>query len=326
MTCPPRSRPGGALIVAIVVLVLVECIVVAMVHAAMLERRAGGNVETALRLRLAAEAAANQAAARWSPAMDSLLLPGARLELQPEPVAGPHGVVTTARMERLFGGIFLVEAQAGIPQLPAARGSAALAVVAPLLATEADVATAALTAASATVTATGFIGMASSDPTSSHAASPCSTSGTVAIALSDLSGLDVSRAASIDGAVIEVDADAMVTRDMPRVRASALRAAYDSLLRFWPDRMRVVDGITGVVVAGRDLVVATGATFRGVAIVAGDLVVEEGGAIVGAAHVAGHAHVAGYIMLDPCAADSAAHAARLRHARPLYGRRSLPGF
>jgi hypothetical protein len=321
MTCPSRSRPGAALAVAIVVLVLVECIVVAMVHAAMLERRAGSNVETALRLRLAAEAAANQAVARWTPAMDSLLLPGARLQLAPAPDGGPHGIATTVRLERLFGGVFLVEAQAGIPQLPAARGSAALAVMAPLLATDADIGTAALTAASTTITTSGSVGVTSGDP-----ASPCPAPGAAAIALADLAGLVVANPASAVGAVIEADPDALITRDLPRMRAAAARAARDSLLRFWPDRMRVVDGIDGVVVAGRDLVIATGAALRGVVIVAGDLVVEEGAIIVGAAHVAGHAHIAGRIMLDACAADSAAQAARLRHARPLHGRRSLSGF
>src|SRR5687768_6101314 len=67
-----RARSGAALVFALLLLVVLDCVVLGTLHIALLERRTADNAGAALRLRFAAESAVRSAMARWPAALDTI--------------------------------------------------------------------------------------------------------------------------------------------------------------------------------------------------------------------------------------------------------------
>src|SRR5690606_25841825 len=102
-------RPGAALILAIVIVVVIQCLVVGTLHLAMQEHRLATNGATTLRLRLAAEAALRTAPDRWRPALDSLAMGTAD---SVHAVVSPDGMIRSAGVVRIDTALYLISGTA----------------------------------------------------------------------------------------------------------------------------------------------------------------------------------------------------------------------
>jgi hypothetical protein len=330
-----RQRRGTALVAAIIVLLLVECLVAGTVHLVMLDRRSAANAELALQLRSAAVSAAHTAAAHWTPALDTLLAPGGAAAVHG--LASPGGTDVHAEVERLDGGLFLARATAVRAALPTGRATETLLFAAPVLRLGADPAAAALTAASVTLDPGSFV------DAGNHACAPDAA----AIRL-PADGALLAAPGTVSGDVAAMDSTQSLVRDMARVRAAAAAAAMPAVaaaatvpaaavtaasaaastpvLHFAPADLRVTSAMDGAIVVTGNLVLTAGAHIRGVVLVGGTLTLEAGTTIEGAAHVADNAHIAGVVRLDGCLVRDAAAAAALHRPRPFPGRSSIPAF
>jgi hypothetical protein len=330
-----RPRRGTALVAAIIVLLLVECLVAGIVHLVMLDRRSAANAELALQLRSAGTSAAHTAAARWTPALDTLLAPGDTAAVHG--LDSPDGIDVHAHVERLEGGLFLARATTVRAALPTGRASETLLFAAPVLRLGADPAAAALTAASVTL-----------EPGSLVDAGDRACAPDAAAIRLPADGPLLAAPGTVSGDVAAMDSTQSLVRDMARVRAAAAAAATaavsvaamapaaavpaadaaasDPVLHFAPADLRVTIAMDGAIVIIGNLVLAAGAHIRGVVLVGGTLTLEAGSTIEGAAHVAGNAHVAGLVRLDGCLVRGAAAAAALHRPRPFPGRSRIPAF
>jgi hypothetical protein len=317
VSSPLRARSGGALALALIVLLVIDCVVLGIVHLAMLERRLADNAATALRLRLAAESAARVAAVAWSPALDSLA-PGGSAQLLLA-VTDPHGVSATAAIERLSAVLFLVRTAARLPDPRPGRASAALLLVVPALSEAMDPAAAALTAATARVTPTGSIDAGNGE---------CTHDPVPAARLLRTDDFAVIEPGTVHGSVVPLDDPLTLTGQLPRILAAAANTAAlgERELLFTPGDLLFDDTGAGVIVAGGSVTFAAGSSFSGLVIAAGSFVLSEDAAIRGAAHVLGSAELRGSLVLDACAVLSAVGATGLRRPRPLAERAWLPWF
>ncbi|MEX1183646.1 MAG: hypothetical protein WEF86_10465 [Gemmatimonadota bacterium] len=136
-----KTRRGAVLLVALLILMMVSCLVVGTLHLAILERRLAGNVDTALRLRLAAENAARLSLQAWTPGLDSMSRGIPPMLLLNGTTTDRIEYATTA--ERA-GTAFLIRAEARRPPPSPARAAAALLVLPPPLPPGVPVAAAAL--------------------------------------------------------------------------------------------------------------------------------------------------------------------------------------
>jgi hypothetical protein len=308
------GRHGSALAGAIVLLLVIECVVLGTVHLALTETRLASSTQLLLRLRLAAESAARQEAAYWRPDLDSLTV-GARAA---DRMAWTGDVVTTrTSVERLSPALFLVRGSARIAPPRHGESGAALLMLAPALPVAAEPAVAAVTAATARIADTGAV----------HAeTSPCGGGAGVAVALTGGADLDADEGATVRGDVVALPAEASLLSAFDRIStvAFASAAAHAAGLRHHAGDVTLSEDYEGVLVVTGDLTLE--ATLRGLALAGGTLTVAASGALVGAAHAAGHADVAGSLILDDCLVRDAVATARMRHARPLPRRPSIPAF
>jgi hypothetical protein len=337
-----RLRPerGGALVMAIIVLVIVECIVAGTLHIAMVERRVAVNTDVALRLRLAAGTAAHAAVAAWPAALDSL----AAGDTFTAPVSSPaEGVGVTARIERLPGSLFLVRATATLPPPHPGRGRATLLVLPPALRRDADLVGAALTAGSAEIDATATVDAAEQE---------CATASAPAVRITGATDPVLWPAAAVGGSVVADPATGSPAHDMPRV-VSAVAASVDGAWRATPEEpdsgagsvadpvpltgaggrlhfaagdLRLQTRVAGVLVVAGNVVLEPGAGISGLLLAGAGLVLHEGASLTGAAHVAGNAVVRGAVRFDACQALEAARAAGLYRPHPYPGRAAPPPF
>lgn len=310
-----RSRRGAALVVAIVVLVVIDCIVVGTVHLAILERRLADNGALALRLRLAAESAARLAAADWSAAIDSIMQGDAPTITSMMRTA--DGFDTHSTVERLNDGLFLVRATARQPAPGPGRANAAILVVPPAFRHDTDPAAAALTAATALIGAAGTVD-------TGHA--ECGDADAMAVRLTGARAPDVHDDASLNGAAVYMVPDESLVRDLPRVAAAIAAAAPHDLMTFVDGDVLIDEDMAGVLVATGGITIAAATTFRGLLIGGGSLTIDPTAALHGAAHVAADAAIHGLVRLDTCAIDDVVRATALHRPRPLPERPWIPAF
>ncbi|MBR9989780.1 MAG: hypothetical protein KFH98_08505, partial [Gemmatimonadetes bacterium] len=98
-------RPGAALILALLAIVVLDCIVLGTLHLALQEQRIGANRVTVLQLRLDAESGVRQALGLWNESIDTIPAGSAgRIALPAAQTAG-----AAVQIERLSDHVFLIE-------------------------------------------------------------------------------------------------------------------------------------------------------------------------------------------------------------------------
>lgn len=315
MTHPMRPRSGAALIVALLVMLVLDCIVLGTMHLAMLERRLATNAVDVLRLRLAAEGTVRESLGHWSAAVDTL-----------SPDDAPIRFFTTVTRDGLpvnvdaFGtaaDAWLLRAESRLLRpygngdyASAGRAAAALLVRPPALAPALKPATAAITAAGplrvrsgAAVTALG---------------GPCDAGPTHALRVASASSVELDAGAVIEGSVTSLSPDTDVPGHRDRLFARA-DSVYDTDLRLDRD-------FAGALLVQGTLSIAADVSVTGFVVVGGDLIVEAGASITGAVHVAGSTILEGAVVHDSCTADAAIDNAHLRTPRAFTERAWLPAF
>jgi hypothetical protein len=305
-------RSGAALIAAIVVLLILDCVVLGTLHTAILERRVAGNVESAVRLRLAAQSAAHTALGAWPAEADA---DGAPSTFRLPGTSEDPRITTAVTVERLGAALYLVTATARQRPPLHGRAPATLLVSPPPLSRLPDPAAAAITAAM--------------PPRLGPA-------GTVIIRTD---GCDVTGAAlqlthwqPIDDPVMAALPLALAPAGSPDVSASidrllaALRMRPDPATLFIDGDHRAGTSVDTVLVVSGDLHVPAGTTLRGFIAVGGSLHLDEGAAIHGAALVGGESLINGTLTLDPCSVTRRLGASGLHRARLVPGRSVIPAF
>ena len=307
----PR-RSGTALIAAIVVLLILDCVVLGTLHTAILERRVAGTVDAAVRLRLAAQSAAHAALAAWPVAADAV---GAAAAY---PLAGASedpGITVDVTLERVGASLYLVTARARQRPPLHGRAAAALLVSPPPLSRLPDPALAAVTAA--------ILPRLGPQGTIDIRTDGCEVTG---------AALQLTRWQPIDDHVVAALPLALAPAGSPDVAASIARLA--DALRIRPDPATLfVDGDyragtdtdTILVVTG-DLHVPAGTTLHGFIAVGGSLHLEAGAAIAGSALVGAEAMIDGTLALDACDVGRRIAASGLHRPRLIPGRSVIPAF
>jgi hypothetical protein len=304
------TRHGGALLLVLLFMFVIDALVLGTLHLAMLERRLAENVTAALRLQLAARSAAGTALTPWQPRFDSLAAGSSGI-----PAAAGHsadGLHLLTHVEALAGGILMVRAEAR--ETPPRYGAAHAATLWRPPALPAD-----HQAAAATLSA-NVVRLESSATVIASAVDSCSAGAAVRATT-----LPVVGSATVQGAVDLLPAELSLTRFLPAMLARSTAAAAPRLLALNGDST-ITQGFDGLIIASGTLVIAGDAVVRGLALAGEDLIVEAGAAIVGAAHAGGTAHVAGSLHLDVCRVNAELEATGLARPLPLPQRHLLPGF
>jgi hypothetical protein len=301
------ARSGAALIIALIVLAVLDCVVLGTLHLAMLERRVAANVAAALALRLDAEAAVRSVLPRLDATIDTLALGSAPARFGG--VAAPNGHATAATVERLPADLLLITGVARLPARAHGRGNATLVVHPPALPAGVHAAAAALTARGGV--RFGPQGRVIAGDTAILAADPAAITGADGDAIGGL----VSVLTPASDVVAHTERLLLHTRPPA---GAAVRMAHDGL--------EVEDSFTGILIVAGDLVVRAGVHVSGLIVVGGSLVLEGGARVDGAVHVAGVAEVDGVIAADRAGVETAVYAAALREPRPPAERAWLPSF
>lgn len=310
-----QARAGTALIAAIVVLFILECVVLGTLHLALLETRIADNVAAALRLRLAAASVAHATLAAWPAAADSLE-PHTHVAI-PAPRSA-DGLDVAVTVERLAPSLFLITAVSRQPAPRHGRASAGLLAMPPALPPGFTPAPAALSASEPPVI--GADGRVSGTPVSGE----CVERGpAMLLPLNAPLTPDVYGAADGGiGILDDADAPAVIVARI----AAALRASADSAVLFVDGDYQLPQTFDGIAVVTGDVHIAAGSRFRGLLFAGGTLLLDADATFSGAAHVAGLARIDGVLTFDPCIALDALATTRLARARTVSGRSSIPTF
>jgi len=307
------ARPGSALIAAIIVLLVLDCVLLGTLHLATLERRLAVNVETALRLRLAAQSAAHGALARW-PAHAASLDVGTRLAVPAESRA--DGLVVAVFIERVDTDLYLVRSDAAQPPPMHGRASSGILTSAPPLDTSIDPIAAAISAAvPPEITSPARI---------TAATAACNVSGD-ALRLGDWLAATSAAHTGVQGSIGVIADGADPAALLTRIAASARRQSGNGTYFIDGDFVVTSDLDTVLIVTG-DLNVPAGTALRGLVFVGGTLRIDAGATVEGAIHVAGAGTISGDVRFDGCAARRALDRSSLQRARPLPGRSVIPTF
>jgi hypothetical protein len=309
MHMSPR-RHGGALLLVLLFMFVIDALVLGTLHLAMLERRLAENATAALRLQLAARSAAATALTPWHARLDSLAAdPSGIISVTAHSADGLH---LATHIEALAGGILMVRAEAR--EMPPRHGAARAATLwlPPALPAHHDAAAAALSATGVLVEYGGMV--------SAMAADSCTAGAAVRAAV-----LPVAGSGTVQGAADLLPAEASLTRHLPALFSRAAAVTAPRLLALHGDAT-ITGNFAGVLIASGTLVIGSDVVIQGLVIAGESLVVEAGAIIVGAAHVGGTARVAGSLRLDSCGVTAELDATGLARPLPLPHRHVLPGF
>jgi hypothetical protein len=303
------QRHGGALLLVLLFMFVVDALVLGTLHLAMLERRLAENATAALRLQLAARSAAATALTPWRARFDSLTVdpPG----IISATGQSADGMDVTTHVEALAGGIVMVRAEAR--EMPPRYGAshATTLWLPPALPTDHGAAAAVLSANAVQLENGGIV--------SAMAVDSCTVGAAIFAAV-----LPVGGSGTVRGAVDLLPAETL-TRLLPALLTRAAAVDASRLLALNGDST-ITNDFDGVVVARGTLVIASEAVVRGLVIVGESLLVEAGAVIVGAAHAGGTARVAGSLHLDSCRVMSELEATGLTRPLPLPQRPVIAGF
>lgn len=325
MTGDRRSadRSGAALILALLILVMLDCIVIGALHLSLQEHRIGTSRSVLLRLRLEAESGARLALGQWSTRIDSM------------PIGNQHRIAVTVgravtadvHIERLGEYLFLAHSTAAETAPRVARASARLLVSPPPLPPGIDPAEAPLSAAGTVhVLSTGALRLP--DPT---ACVPASSTTYAALVTHPFTWI-VDAGARVDapsGTLIQPSVSTAFDRiaGLARSRAAVTIAPGDTTIRTGTaaDSQSVGTGpAPHVLIVGGSLTVAAGVALRGLVLSRGAVTLEAGASVDGAVHTGGNATIAGTITLDRCAVARAVDASGLDRPSPSGSRAWLP--
>jgi hypothetical protein len=300
-------RPGAVLIMALLAIILLDCIVLGALHLALQEQHIATNRSAALQLRLDAESGARRALGVWTAEIDTMdVRSGDRIAFPP---AGTPGAVVEA--ERIDDYLFLVESVAQEPPPRFGRSAVRLLVNPPALPPYSDPAPAPVSAAGpVTVGPTGSVVSA---PTAGCSAAPAGFS-----VLAPPFAVTVNPGGALDAPAGPLMPAALIHHfDRLASLAPGLLVAGDSTL--------TVDA-AGVLLVRGTLTIAAASEFRGLLLAGGPIVIEDGSAVYGALHGAAAVSIAGRVQWDPCVVDAALHTAGLHRPTPAGPRAWLPAF
>jgi hypothetical protein len=303
----PRPRDGSALLLAVLVLLLVDCIVIGTVQVARLERSLAGAAVDVLTLRLEAEGVLTAVAADWPEAADSLSPGRPPLRIVIDGAAPGHAA--DAELEALADGLFLIRGRARREPPQTGVAAATALVLPPALPKSADVVPAAVSAY--TLTGIGTVSAAAA-PGCPHAPRPA------ALLVQQVAA----NQPDIDRMVDVLDpADALAAM-LPRILAAAAVAPGVLI----GDDVIVEDHMTGVLITRGDATLITGSRLDGLLIAGGSVRIDEGAVVHGAVHAGGAVTVDGHVRLDVCRGEEVVRVAGLRQVRALGHRPAIPAF
>jgi hypothetical protein len=322
------DRRGAALVLALLLLVVLDCIVIGALHLSLQEHRIGVNRAMLLRLRLDAESGARLALAYWSARFDSLHVGSQYRVAIPEAGGGRADV----NIERLGDRLFLIQSIAAEPQPRAGRSSARLLVMPPALPDGIDPAAAPLSAASEVhVLATGMLDA----DVSAKCGAPAGAA--YAALITGPTPLQADDGAQIDGMIglfrrpnliVEYDRIAEIAAGTPFITIvpgdTTLRAGDASGTAGLASGSDHTEPVSQVLLVGGTLNIAGGTAFRGLIIARGSVTIEAGASVHGAVHAAGTATIAGAVRLDTCAVSGAVQESGMDRPRPAGSRAWLP--
>jgi hypothetical protein len=305
-----RPRPGAALVFALLLLVVLDCVIIGTLHLAILERRTADNATAALRLRIAAESIVRAAIAQW-PSVDTLRV-GMLLDAAHAITA--EGYVQHASIERVGADLFFVR---GVAENPAGSGraSALLMVTSPAFPPAANFAAAAVSGRAA-IHVSGSVAAA--------AAAECPNNPSIALRVTSLDLLSVSPDA-LQGDVAYFPPGDDYSVLIPAAIAR-LRGHSGTDLRIVTGDLRLDTGFDGVLIVDGSLTLAPGVVVTGLILVSGGVTIEPGAAVHGALQAGADARILGAVTLDACAVEAVAGRTRLTVPRPAPTRGWLPAF
>lgn len=301
-------RDGAALILALLAIIVLDCVVLGTLHIALQEHRIGGNRRAVLQLRLDAEGGIRRALGSWSGAIDTMFAGSA--SRTSVPVASPP--VASVTVERLADQLFLLESTASEPLPRVGRATTRMLVHPPAVSPLVDPAPAPISAAGSVVIRT--TGVVNVNPPATCSEPPPAHS-----ILAPAFGVAVLPGGSIN-APAGVPAPHPLTGSFARLAALApgsVQASADTT---------IATSATGVIIVAGNATLAAGATHSGVLVASGSVTIESGANVRGAVHAGGNTDIAGQVQWDPCAVATAIAAARLDHATPAGPRAWLPAF
>jgi hypothetical protein len=302
-----RPRDGSALLLAVLVLLLVDCMVIGTLQIARLERRLAGAAVDLLTLRLEAEGALAVVVAEW-PAMADSLAPG-RPALRIAVEAAAPGHAADAELEALAGGVYVIRGRARREPPQTGAAAAAVLVLPPALPPSADAAPAAVSAQA--LSGTGTV---------SAAAAPGCLNEPRPAAL--LVQHPVGNQPDIEGYVDVLDpADALPGR-LTRIQTAAIDAPGVLI----EDDVVVEGHMTGVLITTYDATLIAGGRLDGLLIAGGTVRIDEGAVLHGAVHAGGAVKVDGHMQLDVCRVEEVVRASGLKRVRALRHRPAIPPF
>jgi hypothetical protein len=307
-----QPRSGAALIFALLLLVVLDCVVLGTLHLAILERRTADNAAASLRLRLAAESAVRTALATWPEEADTL-----SSEAPPLIVARAltiEGYDRFASIERVGAGLYLVRGEAAERGRPG-RAAALLLVSPPPFASDTDFGRAALSVRGG-VEVFGRIEAAINPE--------CTDNSDLAVRIPALDLLDPAGD-RVSGEIAYLPVPDDLTVQIPRA-IQRLAADISPALRTATGDLILGENSSGVLIVHGNLAIASGVTFEGLILVTGEIVLADGARVVGAVHAGGAARIDGLISLDACAVATEARRTRLTVPRPAPVRSWLPAF
>jgi hypothetical protein len=297
-----QQRSGAALILAILLLVVLDCIIIGVLQIAAQQRRIAESRLHTVRGVRTAESALRIILADW-----------------PHDSAGPvnvtaqhEGLMVTTRIDPVGDGLVLLTGIAASADGRSGHHAASLLAHPPVVGRDTDLAAAALSADAVLV---GAMGLVSAVP-------PLSCTATAAPAIRADGPITIHPGGTITGTVAAQDSLPLQLLD----RIAARAAANSTALSVAAGDTLIEHRSTGVVVAGGSVIIASDAQFDGLVLAAGRIIVEAGAAVRGALHGGGEAVVLGHVHRDPCSVAAAVTAAGLTRARPLRGRSWIPAF
>ncbi|HEX6308345.1 MAG TPA: hypothetical protein VFZ69_09175 [Longimicrobiales bacterium] len=302
-----RRRHGAALVMALLLLVIIECVVVGSLHLSLQEHRIGTNRAAALALRLRAESAVRRALGQWSTAIDSMTVgASSRIPL----AAAPH---THVEVERIAHDLFIIDAVAAEPAPRVGRTAARLLLRPPALPPHVN-------PALTPVSASGPVFVAAAGAVSAAAPPGCS----VASAPFTIRTPQPSAVTIAAGAVLDAPTGLLMSDDLTAA-FGRLAAFADSSYVARADTT-VTGSAAGVLIVDGSLTLSSGAAFTGLLLVRGTLTIDPGAAVHGAVHAGAGGRIDGAVSWDPCAVAAAVADAALDRPQAAGPRAWLAAF
>jgi hypothetical protein len=293
---------------ALLTLIILDCVVLGILHLALQEQRIGSNRSAVLQLRLDAESGLRLALGSWTAGIDSME------RGSPHRIPVPTDEMAGARVhaERLDEYLFLLESTAAEPPPRAGRAVTRLLVTPPALPPAVDPAPAPIVSAGPVhVMATGAV--VSGPPPGCSAAAP-------------------SHGILAPPFTVTVEAGAVLDAPAAPLPSKTLAGAFYRIAQLAPSQVvarsdsTIAATSSGVLVVVGNVTIAAHAAFRGLLIASGSVRIESDADMIGVVHAGAGVTVAGHIQWDPCVIAVAIRDAGLDQPRPAGPRAWIPAF